>query len=132
MSLSSKYLISNRKSFSYQGNKAEPEFDFQSFQHDLLEVIGAFSKVLGAQSVIPPFSATALLAGDSHIVTFDQMYYDFASQGCSYLLASDFSNGKFSAIANYDEEMSRTSIGEYSACLLDALMHIRTFTFSQM
>ena len=80
--------------------------------------------MLGAQSVIPPFSATALLAGDSHIVTFDQMYYDFASQGCSYLLASDFSNGKFSAIANYDEEMSRTSIGEYSACLLDALMNV--------
>ena len=57
------------------------------------------------------FYLQALLAGDSHIVTFDQKYYDFAgSQGCSYLLASDFSHGKFSAVANYDQDMTRTSI----------------------
>merc|ERR1739848_901181 len=63
------------------------------------------------KSVIPPFSATALVAGDSHIITFDQTYYNFAgAEGCSYLLTSDFSHGRFSAIANYDTDMRRTSI----------------------
>merc|ERR1712117_933650 len=61
--------------------------------------------------IIPPFSATGLVAGDSHIITYDQTYYNFAgSEGCSYLLTSDFSHGRFSAIANYDADMRRTSI----------------------
>merc|ERR1712045_898829 len=38
-------------------------------------------------------------------------YYNFAgAEGCSYLLTSDFSHGRFSAIANYDTDMRRTSI----------------------
>jgi hypothetical protein len=90
---------------------AVEQFDLKEFQHDLLEVIGTVSQAIRTKSVIPPFSATALLAGDSHIMTFDRRFYDFAgSRGCSYLLASDFSQGRFSAIANYDDEMSRTSI----------------------
>jgi len=92
---------------------AEPSdpIDLKALQHDLLEVIGTVSQVLRSKNVIPPFSATALVAGDSHIVTFDQTFYDFSgSDGCSYLLTSDFSQGKFSAIAHYDNNMKRTSI----------------------
>jgi len=85
--------------------------DLKALQHDILEVIDVVSAALHTKSVIPPFSATALVAGDSHIITFDRTYYNFAgSQGCSYLLTSDFSNGRFSAIANYDTDMRRTSI----------------------
>merc|ERR1712241_258738 len=85
--------------------------DLKALQHDILEVIDVVTAALHTKSVIPPFSATALVAGDSHIITFDRTYYNFAgSQGCSYLLTSDFSNGRFSAIANYDTDMRRTSI----------------------
>ena len=89
---------------------SEP-IDWRALQHDILEVIGAVNSALQSQAVIPPFSATALVAGDAHIITFDQTYYNFAgAQGCSYLLTSDFSHNRFSAVANYDADMRRTSI----------------------
>jgi len=85
--------------------------DLKALQHDILEAIDVISAALHTKSVIPPFSATGLVAGDSHIITYDQTYYNFAgSEGCSYLLTSDFSHGRFSAIANYDADMRRTSI----------------------
>jgi len=90
---------------------AVQSLDLKALQHDILEVIDVVSAALHTKSVIPPFSATALVAGDSHIITFDQTYYNFAgAEGCSYLLTSDFSHGRFSAIANYDTDMRRTSI----------------------
>lgn len=87
------------------------DVDLKGIQHDMLELISAVSQAFRKQTVIPPFSATALVAGDSHILTFDQTYYQFSgAQGCSYLLVSDFSHGKFSAVANFDQHMKRTSI----------------------
>merc|ERR1719468_435885 len=92
-------------------SEAAEALDWRTLQHDLLEVINAISSALQSQAVIPPFSATALVAGDAHIITFDQTYYNFAgAQGCSYLLTSDFSHNRFSAVANYDADMRRTSI----------------------
>ncbi len=89
----------------------EISVDFKALQHDLLQVIDSVSQALKSQSVIPPFSATALVAGNSHIITFDQFYYEFIGpRGCSYLLTSDFAHGRFSVIANYDLDMRRTSL----------------------
>merc|ERR1719278_1255640 len=66
---------------------AVQSLDLKALQHDILEVIDVVSAALHTKSVIPPFSATALVAGDSHIITFDQTYYNFAgAEGCSYLL----------------------------------------------
>merc|ERR1712079_201276 len=97
-----------------KGSSAEAgieSLDLKALQHDLLEAIDVITAALHTKSVIPPFSATGLVAGDSHIITYDQTYYNFAgSEGCSYLLTSDFSHGRFSAIANYDADMRRTSI----------------------
>lgn len=91
---------------------SQPLLDFQSLQHDVVELMGSMSHAIGTKHVIPPFSATALLAGDSHVITFDQKFYDFSAgaSGCSYLLASDFSRGRFSAIAKYDQDGRRTSV----------------------
>merc|ERR1712012_1335821 len=97
-----------------KGSSAEAgieSLDLKALQHDLLEAIDVITAALHTKSIIPPFSATGLVAGDSHIITYDQTYYNFAgSEGCSYLLTSDFSHGRFSAIANYDTDMRRTSI----------------------
>ena len=44
-------------------------------------------------------------------MTFDNKFYDFSgSQGCSYLLMSDFLHNRFSVVANYGEDTKRTSI----------------------
>ncbi len=87
------------------------EFDIKEFQHDLFEVISTVSEAVRTRSIIPPFSATAMLAGDSHLMTFDRKFYNFAgSKGCSYLLASDFSQSRFSIVAHHEAEQKRTSI----------------------
>ena len=44
-------------------------------------------------------------------MTFDNKFYDFSgSQGCSYLLTSDFLHNRFSVVANYAEDLKRTSL----------------------
>ncbi|XP_014669661.1 PREDICTED: apolipophorins-like [Priapulus caudatus] len=50
---------------------------------------------------IPPFEGSAMMAGSQHFFTFDSHAYDFASGGCSYVLAHDFVDGTFSIIVNY-------------------------------
>ena len=96
------------------GNDAESyneQIDYRELQHELLELIMTINHAFRTQSLIPPFSATALVAGNSHLVTFDGKFYDLSSTtSCSYLLLSDFTDSKFSAIANYDAQMRRTSI----------------------
>jgi len=50
--------------------------------------------------LIPPFTATGVVAGNQHFFTFDGSFYEFAGD-CSYVLARDFADGKFTVIANY-------------------------------
>ena len=92
-------------------SNAGEQIDYRALQHELLELIMTINQAFRSQSLIPPFSATALMAGNSHLVTFDGKFYDLSASSCSYLLLSDFTDSKFSAIANYDSEMRRTSIG---------------------
>jgi len=51
---------------------------------------------------VPPYSSHATIAGNQHFMTFDKTFYDFAGE-CSYLLARDFIDGRFSVIVNYDQ-----------------------------
>ena len=51
-------------------------------------------------SLMPPFSATGMVIGKQHYITFDKKFYNFAGE-CSYLLASDFLNNKFSVYVTY-------------------------------
>jgi hypothetical protein len=50
--------------------------------------------------LLPPFTATGLVAGNQHFFTFDGSFYEFAGD-CSYVLARDFVEGRFTVIANY-------------------------------
>jgi len=86
------------------------DFDLIKFQYDLLDAINTISGALSVQTLIPPFSASAIIAGNSHIKTFDGKVYEFTGAGgCSYLLTADFLYKRFSVIANYDG-MRRTSV----------------------
>ena len=74
--------------------------DITEFYFNANDAIQSFSTLLATKTFLPPFSATAMLIGDKHFVTFDGKMYDFGGQ-CSYLLASDFANNRFSIVANY-------------------------------
>jgi len=61
---------------------------------------------------LPPFTATGMVAGNQHFFTFDGSFIEFAGD-CSYVLARDFDDGKFTVIANYRrtrEGPKRTSL----------------------
>ncbi|PSN46112.1 hypothetical protein C0J52_17248 [Blattella germanica] len=58
---------------------------------------------LSLTSVLPPFSANGMVIGSRHFITFDKKFYNFAGE-CSYLLASDFLNNKFSVFVTYKME----------------------------
>merc|ERR1719454_635716 len=57
---------------------------------------------------VPPFSAHATIAGNQHFMTFDKKFYEFAGGECSYLLARDFIDGKFSVVLNYEDNQRRS------------------------
>ncbi|XP_046393120.1 uncharacterized protein LOC124161022 [Ischnura elegans] len=64
-----------------------------------------------AALALPPFPSSALVAGDSHFVTFDGRDYRFSStDSCSYLLAADLEGGTFSLLANYNDKGRRRSV----------------------
>ena len=94
----------------HQNAALADQIDYRALQHELLEIIMIVNQAVRTQSLIPPFSATALIAGNSHLITFDGKFYDLSARSCSYLLLSDFTDGKFSAVANYDSEMRRSSL----------------------
>jgi len=87
------------------------DFDLIKFQYDLLDAINTLSGALSVQTLIPPFSASAVIAGNSYIKTFDGKFYEFGGNGCSYLLTADFMYKRFSVMANYNGgQMSSVSV----------------------
>ena len=85
-----------------------PSFDFIDFQHSLLDNIDTFNKALATKNLIPPFTAHALISGDSNIRTLDGKFYSFFAN-CNYLLTSDFLHNRFSVIGHF-KNGKRTSI----------------------
>ena len=50
---------------------------------------------------LPPFQTQAMIVGGQHFVTFDRKFYDFAGSDCTYVLARDTKDGRFSVEAKY-------------------------------
>ena len=78
----------------------EPAFDVTEFYIQASDALRSFTNVVNSKSLLPPFSAYAMLIGDSHFLTFDGTSFNFAGE-CSYLLTSDFANNRFSIVGNY-------------------------------
>lgn len=55
------------------------------------------------------FSAHASLFRGQHITTFDGRHFDYKGT-CSYLMARDFVDGKFTVVANFDPDRSQRTI----------------------
>lgn len=76
-----------------------------NFYYQVLDTVESLKPVfdLNLRTILPPFSAYALMAGDYHYFTFDKRYFRFVGE-CSYLLVSDLSQSTdpFSLIVNYD------------------------------
>uniref|UniRef100_A0A5S6Q845 Vitellogenin domain-containing protein n=1 Tax=Trichuris muris TaxID=70415 RepID=A0A5S6Q845_TRIMR len=60
-----------------------------------------YKKPAGRSSLLYP-PAIALLFGDSHYITFDSSSFDFVGK-CTYLLARDFMEGRFSIWVDHDK-----------------------------
>merc|ERR1712142_889239 len=64
----------------------------------MLSSLGEKSSTLAA----PTYQAVAMVFGKSHVITFDQKYYDFIDYkqpDCTYVLARDFTDGKFTIMS---------------------------------
>ena len=74
--------------------------DVNSFYFNMHNLVRSLYQALSSKTVLPPFSATALLIGDNQFMTFDGKFYDFVGN-CSYILSKDFNHNRFSVVANY-------------------------------
>ena len=82
------------------GETSSQQVDINKFYLDMHDLIRSVMAVVATRTLLPPFSATAMLMGDNHIRTFDQRFYTFSGD-CSYVLTSDFGRNQFSVVGNY-------------------------------
>jgi hypothetical protein len=73
----------------------------------MLSNLGEKSSTLAA----PTYQAIGMVFGKSHVITFDQKYYDFIEYNkpdCTYVLARDFTDGKFSILSQQNHIIVKT------------------------
>ncbi|CAG0913567.1 unnamed protein product [Notodromas monacha] len=81
-------------------SKAFSTMDMNTQWHKFLDTVtSSKDKLLSVTSVLPPFNAYAILAGNGHYVTFDGRAFEFIG-ACSYTLLHD-ARDKFSVIVDY-------------------------------
>jgi hypothetical protein len=73
----------------------------------MLSNIGSKTSSLAA----PTYTAVGMVFGKSHVITFDQKYYDFIdykAPDCTYVLARDFTDGKFTIMSQKNKIIVKT------------------------
>ena len=96
----------------FSSSSSESEIDINTFYINLMHTLRTFSAARETQTLLPPFSATALLIGNSQMITFDKTVFDFEGD-CQYLLTKDFRKNRFSILANYKRRI-RTGLTIYT------------------
>ena len=92
--------------FSPEMNSPEP-WDITDFYHRSRDALRDFEGMIHTRSIFPPFSSTAMLMGNKHIISFDGKVYDFNGV-CKHLLVSDFSHQKFSITVQFENEKQKS------------------------
>ena len=93
------------KIFNIFGHYEQPSSpDITSFYFSMHNLVRTLYQALSSQTVLPPFSAIAMVIGNNQFMTFDKKFFDF-SGNCSYLLTKDFNHNHFSVVANYRNEI---------------------------
>ena len=82
-------------------------WDVTDFYLKTRDAIRDFLLMIRTKTVLPPFSGTAMLMSNKHIVTFDGKIFDIGGR-CSYLLVSDFMYNKFSVVVHYQDEVQKS------------------------
>lgn len=105
----------NKMVFDKYANKVISTLMFAKVQSDrsmrqtrvMLSNLGQKSSTLAA----PTYQAVAMVFGKSHVITFDQKYYDFIDYKqpeCTYVLARDFTDGKFTIMSQKNTIIVKT------------------------
>ena len=82
-------------------------FDITFFYIQAHNFFREFFKAITTRTLFPPFAATAFIIGDNQVKTFDDKYYSF-SGNCDYILTKDFNHGRFSVVANYENQVRKS------------------------
>ena len=85
----------------------ETNFDITLFYMQAHNFVRELLTAISTRSLLPPFSATAMIVGDNQIKTFDGRHYTF-SANCSYLLLKDFNHERFSVVANFESKIRKS------------------------
>ena len=85
----------------------ETTFDMTLFYIQAHDFVRELLTAISTRSLLPPFSATAMIVGDNQIKTFDGRQYTFTAN-CSYLLLKDFNHERFSVVANFENNIRRS------------------------
>ena len=85
----------------------ETTFDMTLFYIQAHDFVRELLTAISTRSLLPPFSATAMIVGDNQIQTFDGRQYTFTAN-CSYLLLKDFNHERFSVVANFENSIRRS------------------------
>jgi hypothetical protein len=104
-----RYIIQTRNTIKNYFPKNEPN------KWNIWDTFYRYKPTGDFYSWIPPFEGHAAISGAQHYMTFDKSFFEFSGE-CSYLLARDFIDGKFSVVVNYDTirgMMTKKSISVY-------------------
>ncbi|CAG7820252.1 unnamed protein product [Allacma fusca] len=94
------------------------------------EIMDTFRNVkpamdLDIRTILPPFGAHAVMAGDYHYFTFDKKYFRFSGE-CSYVLVADLLHKNFSLLVNYENRDGDIRKKSYSLVSGDRSIEIDT------
>ena len=90
-------------------NSTSQGFDFLDFQYKTLDLINSFNSMMSSSAnVLPPFASHAFISKNSLIETFDGRIFQLKNNNCSYLLAGDFQDNKFSIAAEFENGVRKS------------------------
>jgi len=121
--VSSSYLMKLRQYLEQANDLFSSSMPISQADWSLYDTFYKYKPSKDMANWIPPFKVHATLAGNQHYMTFDKRFYEFAGD-CSYLLARDFLDGKFSVVVNYERTDGKSTKKSITVMLGDVQLEI--------